>query len=280
MWIIFSLLSAIFSGLTTIFAKKGISDIDSELSSAIRTSIILIITFFIVCVSNSFEKVSMPTIVFIILSGISTALLWINYFKALDYGNVNEVTPVDKTSIVITLALSCILLNESITTNKVLSCVFILLGTFLMVDKKKSNNKKWLKYALATAFFTSISTIISKIGLKSINPILGVFYRTFVVFIIIWIYFYIKNKTIKNIKINKQTFKYLMFSGITTSLSWICYFYALRDGEASIVFPIEKLSIVVSIVLSCIILKEKMTRKTIFGLILIIVGIILLLVKL
>lgn len=280
MWIVFSLLSALFSGLTTIFAKKGIGDIDSGLSTAIRTSVILIITFFIVCVFNSFEKVDTLTVIYIILSGISTALLWINYFKALDYGNVNEVTPVDKTSIVITLVLSYILLNESITINKVLSCIFILLGTFLMVDKKKSNNKKWLKYALATAFFTSVSTIISKIGLKSINPILGVFYRTFVVFIIIWIYFYMENKTFQNIKINKHTIKYLIFSGITTSLSWICYFYALKDGEASIVFPIEKLSIVVSIVLSCIILKEKMTRKSIFGLILIIIGMILLLIKL
>ena len=279
MWILYSFLAAIFSGLTTIFAKKGVKNIDSLLSTSIRTAIILIISFLIIIIFNSFEKINIKTFIFLILSGISTTLLWINYFKALDYGNVNEVTPVDKTSIVITLVLSSIFLNEKITILKIISCFLIIVGTFLMVNKSEhSNNKKWLLYAILTAIFTSVSAIISKIGLRDINPSLGNFYRTIIVFILIWFYVIIKKKQKNIINIKRQTWIYLIISGFTTSLSWLFYFYALKNGEASMVFPIEKLSVVVSIGLSYVILKEKMTKKSIIGLILIIIGTLILLI--
>ena len=279
MWILYSFLAAIFSGLTTIFAKKGVKNIDSLLSTSIRTAIILIISFLIIIIFNSFEKINIKTFIFLILSGISTTLLWINYFKALDYGNVNEVTPVDKTSIVITLVLSSIFLNEKITILKIISCILIIVGTFLMVNKSEhSNNKKWLLYAILTAIFTSLSAIISKIGLRDINPSLGNFYRTIIVFILIWFYVIIKKKQKNIITIKRQTWIYLIISGFTTSLSWLFYFYALKNGEASMVFPIEKLSVVVSIGLSYVILKEKMTKKSIIGLILIIIGTLILLI--
>lgn len=279
MWILYSFLAAIFSGLTTIFAKKSVKNIDSLLSTSIRTAIILIISFLIVIIFNSFEKINIKTFIFLILSGISTTLLWINYFKALDYGNVNEVTPVDKTSIVITLVLSSIFLNEKITILKIISCILIIVGTFLMVNKSEhSNNKKWLLYAILTAIFTSLSAIISKIGLRDINPSLGNFYRTIIVFILIWFYVIIKKKQKNIINIKRQTWIYLIISGFTTSLSWLFYFYALKNGEASMVFPIEKLSVVVSIGLSYVILKEKMTKKSIIGLILIIIGTLILLI--
>lgn len=279
MWILYSFLAAIFSGLTTIFAKKGVKNIDSLLSTSIRTAIILIISFLIVIIFNSFEKINIKTFIFLILSGISTTLLWINYFKALDYGNVNEVTPVDKTSIVITLVLSSIFLNEKITILKIISCILIIVGTFLMVNKSEhSNNKEWLLYAILTAIFTSVSAIISKIGLRDINPSLGNFYRTIIVFILIWFYVIIKKKQKDIITIKGQTWTYLIISGFTTSLSWLFYFYALKNGEASMVFPIEKLSVVVSIGLSYVILKEKMTKKSIIGLILIIIGTLILLI--
>lgn len=279
MWILYAFLAAIFSGLTTIFAKKGVKNIDSLLSTSIRTAIILIISFLIVIIFNSFEKINIKTFIFLILSGISTTLLWINYFKALDYGNVNEVTPVDKTSIVITLVLSSIFLNEKITILKIISCFLIIVGTFLMVNKSEhSNNKKWLLYAILTAIFTSVSAIISKIGLRDINPSLGNFYRTIIVFILIWFYVIIKKKQKNIINIKRQTWIYLIISGFTTSLSWLFYFYALKNGEASMVFPIEKLSVVVSIGLSYVILKEKMTKKSIIGLILIIIGTLILLI--
>lgn len=273
MWIVFALLSALFSGLTTICAKKGVKNVDSILASSIRTTVVLLISFLIVILFSSFDKVNFKTITFLILSGVSTTLLWLNYFKALDLGNVNEVTPVDKTSIVLTLILSCIFLNEKITVIKIISSILIISGAFLMVNKEEhSNNKRWIKYAILTAIFTSVSAIISKIGLRDIEPNLGNLYRTIFVFIFMWLIVLLKKKQ-KHIKtINKKSWLYLILSGITTSLSWIYYFNALKEGEASIVFPIEKLSVVVSIGLSYILLKERMTKKSIIGLILIVAG--------
>lgn len=273
MWIVYALLAALFSGLTTICAKKGVKNVDSILGTSIRTTVILLISFLTVLLFSSFDKVNIKTIIFLVLSGVSTTLLWLSYFKALDLGNVNEVTPVDKTSIVLTLILSCIFLNEKITIIKIISSILIISGTFLMVNKKEhTNDKGWLKYAVLTAVFTSTSAIISKIGLRDIDPNLGNLYRTIFVFIFTWIIVLLKKKQ-KYIKsINKQSWLYLILSAITTSLSWICYFNALKEGEASIVFPIEKLSVVVSIGMSYILLKEKMTKKSLFGLILIIIG--------
>lgn len=273
MWIVFALLSALFSGLTTICVKKGVKNVDSILGSSIRTTVVLLMSFLIVILFSSFDKVNFKTITFLILSGVSTTLLWLNYFKALDLGNVNEVTPVDKTSIVLTLILSCIFLNEKITVIKIISSILIISGAFLMVNKEEhSNNKRWIKYAILTAIFTSVSAIISKIGLRDIEPNLGNLYRTIFVFIFMWLIVLLKKKQ-KYIKsINKKSWLYLILSGITTSLSWIYYFNALKEGEASIVFPIEKLSVVVSIGLSYILLKERMTKKSIIGLILIVAG--------
>ena len=273
MWIVFALLSALFSGLTTICAKKGAKNVDSILGSSIRTTVVLLMSFLIVILFSSFDKVNFKTITFLILSGVSTTLLWLNYFKALDLGNVNEVTPVDKTSIVLTLILSCIFLNEKITVIKIISSILIISGAFLMVNKEEhSNNKRWIKYAILTAIFTSVSAIISKIGLRDIEPNLGNLYRTIFVFIFMWLIVLLKKKQ-KHIKsINKKSWLYLILSGITTSLSWIYYFNALKEGEASIVFPVEKLSVVVSIGLSYILLKERMTKRSIIGLILIVAG--------
>ena len=273
MWIVFALLAALFSGLTTICVKKGVKNVDSILGSSIRTTVVLLISFLIVILFSSFDKVNFKTITFLILSGVSTTLLWLNYFKALDFGNVNEVTPVDKTSIVLTLILSCIFLNEKITVIKIISSILIIYGAFIMLNKKEHyNNKRGIKYTIVTVIFTSVSAIISKIGLRDIEPNLGNLYRTIFVFIFMWLIVLLKKKQ-KYIKsINKKSWLYLILSGITTSLSWIYYFNALKEGEASIVFPIEKLSVVVSIGLSYILLKERMTKKSIIGLILIVAG--------
>ena len=206
MWIVFALLAALFSGLTTICAKKGVKNVDSMLASSIRTTVVLLISFLIVILFSSFDRVNFKTIAFLILSGASTTLLWLNYFKALDLGNVNEVTPVDKTSIVLTLILSCIFLNEKITVIKIISSILIISGAFLMVNKKEhSNNKRWIKYAILTAIFTSVSAIISKIGLRDIEPNLGNLYRTIFVFIFMWLIVLLKKKQ-KHIKtINKKS---------------------------------------------------------------------------
>ena len=282
MWIIFALLAAFFAGITTIFSKIGVNNVDSTLATSLRTAIILIFNLLVVLFIGSFNeinKLDFKIIIFLILSGITTALLWLSYFKALQLCDVNKVTPIDKTSIVLTLLLSSLFLNEKITIIKIISMVLILIGTFLMTNiKAKKCDNKWLIYAILTAIFTSLATILGKIGIKDIESNFGTLIRTIIVFIIIWSIVFIKGKH-KEIKvINKKSWLFIFLSGITTGLSWLCYFKALQGGEASIVFPIEKLSIVVAIIFSCIFLKEKINKKSILGLILIVVGTLLLII--
>lgn len=280
MWIIYALLASFFAGITAVFAKMSVSDIDSSFSSSLRTIVILIFFLILVMFKNLFVEVTninMKTFIFLILSGISTTLLWIFYFKALKLGNVNNVASIDKTSIVITLLLSSIFLSEKITLVKIISSILIIGGTFI-INKKDSKEKdnKWLIYAILTAIFTSTTTIFGKIGLDKINTILSTLIRTFIVFILIWLYvlFTKKYKDYKKLKLND--IKYIILSGLTTGLSWLCYYAALQKGEASLVFPIEKLNIVFTVIFSCILLKEKIYKKEIIGLSSIIIGTIIL----
>ncbi len=282
MWIIFSFFAAFFAGITTIFAKIGINNIDTSVATSIRTTLILILNFILFLIFGSFNEIkniNIYTIVFLVLSGITTALLWLSYFKALQLGNVNEVTPIDKTSIILTLILSQLFLNEKLNYIKILSIIFILLGTYMMIEKRKeSNNNKWIIYSMLTAIFTSLATILGKIGIKDVEFTLGITIRTFVVFITIWIIVFIKKKQYLIKNINKKSWLFISLSGITTGLSWLCYFKALQKGEASIVFPIEKSSIVVTIIASSIILKEKLNTNKVIGLIIIVIGTLILLI--
>lgn len=277
MYIIYALLASVFSGLTSVFAKTGIKNIDSLLATFLRTIIISLFLFLIVIWKENLNDIFLldkKTILFLILSGISNTLLWICYFKALDLGTVSKVTPVDKTSIVLTLILSSIFLNEKITSIKIISIVLILSGTFLTIKKesKDSKDNKWIIYAILTAVFTSTTTVLSKIGIESTNTTLITFLRTIVVLIILTTITLFKKKY-KSIKdIEKRSWLFIILSGLSTSLSWLFYFKALALGEASIVFPIEKLSLVVSILISITFLKEKVNKKQIIGIIIIVIG--------
>lgn len=277
MYIIYALLASVFSGLTSVFAKTGIKNADSLLATFLRTIVISLFLFLIVIWKENLNDIFLldtKTILFLILSGISNALLWICYFKALDLRTVSKVTPVDKTSIVLTLILSSLFLNEKITTIKIISIVLILSGTFLTIKKesKDSKDNKWIIYAVLTAVFTSTTTVLSKIGIESANTTHITFLRTIVVLIILTLIILFKKKY-KSIKdIEKRSWLFIILSGLSTSLSWLFYFKALALGEASIVFPIEKLSLVVSILISIIFLKEKVNKKQIIGIIIIVIG--------
>ena len=279
MWIIYALVSAIFSGLTSVLASYSskLNKVDSILITTIRTFIILVLSFIATLIYKTFNEIynlDIKTIIFLILSGISTTLLWIFYFKALDTGDVSKVTPIDKTSIVITLILSMIFLHEKITIIKVISIIFILVGTLLTVNKKTTNEKdnKWILYSILTAIFTSTTTIISKIGLNDIDSVLATFIRTVIVFIILMFIVIIKKKYVYLKDISKKSLRYVIYSGITNTLSWLFYFASLKEGETSIVFTIEKLSIVVTIILSVIFLKEKLNKKQIIGIVIIVIA--------
>lgn len=271
MWILYSLLAAFFAGITSLFAKVGANKIDTKTATMIRSFIILIFSFIIVICNRTIKEINnldYKTSIFLIISGITTTLLWFSYFKALQLADISKVSPIDKTSIIITLILSIIFLNEQITIIKLISIIFIVIGTILMTYEKnsKSQDKKWLIYAFLTALFTSIATIVGKIGLDKINSDLAMFLRTIIVFIILIIAVTL-NGNLKNIKyISKKNYIFLFLSAITTGLSWLFYFKALQKGETTIVFTIEKLSIVVAVVTSIIFLNEKINTRKVIGL--------------
>jgi len=293
MWVVFAFGSALFAGLTAILAKIGIKNTDSNLATAIRTVIILAFSWlmvFIVGSQNMLGDISSKTLVFLILSGFATGASWLFYFKALQLGDVNKVTPIDKSSTVLTMLLAIIFLGESLTVFKLAAMIGITAGTYMMITKKREAGEKisagkkapvgkWLIYAVLSTIFASLTSILAKIGITNIESNLGTAIRTIVVFIMAWIIVFITGKHKDIRKIDKRSLAFICLSGITTGCSWLCYYRALQDGEASIVVPIDKLSILITIAFSFFFLKEKMTRKSVVGLVLVVAGTLLLLVK-
>lgn len=285
MWILYAFGSAFFAGITAILAKIGIKNTDSNLATAIRTIVILAFSWLMVFVVGSIDTInelSQKTIIFLILSGLATGLSWLCYFRALQLGNVNKVTPIDKSSTILTMVLAIIFLGERITVLKIVSIVLIGVGTYLMIekkdDKKLAKNNKWLLYALASAVFASLTSILGKIGIEGVESNLGTAIRTIVVLLMAWVVVFVTKKQSEIKNIDKNSWKFLILSGLTTGLSWLCYYKALQTGEASIVVPIDKLSITITIALSYFILKEKLNKKSMIGLIGIVIGTMLLLI--
>lgn len=280
LWLLFAFGSAFFAGITAILAKIGIQNVNSTLATAIRTVVVLIFSWLMVFVAGSQSEISTitgNTLFFLILSGLSTGASWLCYFKALQLGSVNKVAPIDKFSTVLTILLAFIFLGEPISTPQVIGVIGIGIGTFLMIAKKETDERRpesgrWLLFAFLSAIFASLTSIFGKIGIENVESNLGTAIRTGVVLVMAWLMVFItgEQKEIKNI--GKKNWLFLFLSGMTTGLSWLCYYRALQDGPASVVVPVDKLSILVTIVFSCLILKEKLSRKTTAGLLLIIAG--------
>lgn len=285
MWILYAFGSAFFAGITAILAKIGIKNTDSNLATAVRTIVILIFSWLMVFIVGSFNTINeltTKTIVFLILSGMATGLSWLCYFKALQLGNVNKVTPIDKSSTILTMILAMIFLGEKTTFLKLNSIILIGIGTYLMIEKKNDNKQakdnKWLLYAFSSAVFASLTSILGKIGIEGVESNLGTAIRTIVVLVMAWIVVFVTKKQSEIKNIDRKSWKFLLLSGLTTGLSWLCYYKALQDGEASIVVPIDKLSIVITIIFSYLLLKEKLSKRSMVGLIGIVVGTLLLLI--
>ena len=280
MWIIFAFGSALFAGLTSILAKCGIKNTDSNVATALRTIIVLIFSWIMVFISKSqstLYNINTKTLIFLILSGIATGASWLCYFKALQIGDVNKVTPIDKSSTILTMLMAFIFLGEEITFIKGISMILIGIGTYLMIIKKENvtvENKSnaWLIYALGSAIFASLTSILGKVGIENIDSTLGTAIRTIVVLIMAWIVVFVtkKQNTIRDI--DKNSWIFLFLSGIATGGSWLCYYRALQMGPASVVVPIDKLSILVTIVFSYMVFKEKLNKKSALGLLLIVIG--------
>lgn len=285
MWIVFAFASALFAGLTAILAKCGIKNTDSNVATALRTIVVLVFSWIMVFVAGAQSGIrDIPTkvLIFLILSGLSTGASWLCYFKALQLGNVNKVTPIDKSSTILTMLLAFIFLREEITWLKFAAMVLIGAGTYMMIQKKetedKKEDKKWLIYALGSAVFASLTSILGKVGMQDINSNLGTAIRTVVVLIMAWIVVFVSKKqdTIKDI--DKKSWIFLALSGFATGGSWLCYYRALQTGPASVVVPIDKLSILVTIGFSYIVFHEKLSLKSGVGLMLIVVGTLVLLI--
>lgn len=287
MWILYAFGSAFFASATSILAKIGVKDIDSHVATAIRTIVVLIFSWimvFIVGSQGTIGNISGTTLTFLILSGVATGASWLCYFKALQLGDVNKVVPIDKSSTILTMILAFIFLGENITINMVVGMIGIGIGTYLMIQKKESvekvvKGKAWLVYALLSAMFASLTSILGKVGIENVESNLGTAIRTIVVLIMAWIIVFATKKQSDIKKIDKKSLLFLILSGIATGASWLCYYKALQDGLASIVVPIDKLSILVTILFAYVFLKEKLSKKSIVGLVLIVVGTLILLIK-
>lgn len=285
MWIVFAFASALFAGLTAILAKCGIKNTDSNVATALRTIVVLVFSWimvFVAGVQSGIRDIPAKVLIFLILSGLSTGASWLCYFKALQLGNVNKVTPIDKSSTILTMLLAFIFLREEITWLKFAAMVLIGAGTYMMIQKKetedKKEDKKWLIYALGSAVFASLTSILGKVGMQDINSNLGTAIRTVVVLIMAWIVVFVSKKQDAIKDIDKKSWIFLALSGFATGGSWLCYYRALQTGPASVVVPIDKLSILVTIGFSYIVFHEKLSLKSGVGLMLIVVGTLVLLI--
>ena len=280
MWLIMAALSALFAGLTAILAKCGIKKTDSDVATALRTVVVLLFAWvmvFVVGSAGTVTEISSKSIIFLILSGLATGASWICYFKALSVGDVNKVVPVDKSSTVLTVLLAIILFGETERLAvKLIGTALLAVGVFLMIEKKKTEAKEtkriWLPYAIGSAVFAALTSILGKIGITDVESNLGTAIRTGVVLVMAWLIVFIKGKGSELKKLDRKELVFIALSGIATGASWLCYYYAIQNGVVSVVVPIDKLSIIVSVAFSYFVFKEKLSRKALAGLILIVVG--------
>ena len=279
MWLVFAIGSAFFAGITSILAKCGIQKTDSTVATAIRTIVVLIFSWLMVVITGTIGEISSiqgKTLLFLILSGLSTGASWLFYFHAIQIGNINKVAAIDKSSTVLTILLALIFLGEGISVEKLIAVLLIGIGTLLMISKKEEKENKQsqmgLVCAVLSAVFASLTSILGKIGITGIDSNLGTAIRTFVVLLMAWLMVFVTGKQREVGKIEKKELIFICASGLATGGSWLCYYRALQEGPASVVVPIDKLSIVVTIAFSYIVFHEKLSRKALLGLVLIIGG--------
>lgn len=280
MWLFYAIGSAFFAGVTSILAKCGIRKTDSTVATAVRTIVILIFSWIIVFLVGSQDQIaeiSGRTLIFLILSGAATGASWLCYFKALQIGDINKVVPIDKSSTVLTILLALIFLQEGISLPKAAAVVVIAAGIFPMIEKKdvqetKSGRGGWFLYAAGSAFFASLTAILGKIGITGVESNLGTAIRTCVVLVMAWVMVLVTGKQGEVKKIGRKELLFICCSGVATGASWLCYYRALQEGPASVVAPIDKLSVLVTVAFSYFVFGEKLGRKQAAGLVLLTAG--------
>ena len=281
MWMIAAVFSAFFAGITAVLAKCGIRKTDSDLATALRTIVVLVFSWVIVFISGSLDSIAQLTptaLFFLLLSGLATGASWLCYFKALSLGDVNKVAPIDKSSTVLTVLIAIICFSETDhLPAKLGGTALLAVGILLMAEPKSSSsgsptNGAWLIYAICSAVFAALTSILAKIGISGINSNLGTAIRTMVVLVMAWIVVFAKGKQDQCRTLDPKELVFISLSGIATGASWLCYYYAIQTGIVSVVVPIDKMSILITVLFSCLVLKEHISRKAGFGLLLMLTG--------
>lgn len=290
-WLILAFIAAFATSATTIFAKIGIKDVKSDTATAYRTGIVIICCVVMCCITGSFNKIGTLSVynwVFIVLSGIATGCSWLCYYKALKKGEINKIAPIDKSSFILTSVLFLIFFfddttkggNITVICMLILSVMLMLSGTLLMIDlptekNKKIGDKTWLLYAVLSAVFASLVALFVKMGLKDIPSDLGTLLRTIIVFVFSSAIVFAKKEYKDFSAVTPKSLIFLTLSGVATGIAWLSEYYALNtEGVNPVaVNSIGKFSVCITILFSAVALKEKFTKKTVVGLILLILGI-------
>ena len=279
MWLAAAVFSAVFAGITSILAKCGIKKTDSDVATAIRTFVVLLFSWlmvFIVGSERAIADIGLKSVVFLILSGIATGASWICYFKALSMGDVNKVVPIDKSSTVISVLLAIIFLGETDhLTAKLIGTALLGIGIIMMQEKKQSElskSRKWIIYAVLSAVFAALTSILAKVGITGVESNLGTAIRTCGVLVMAWAIVFAKEKQKQLKNLDRKELLFIALSGLATGASWLCYYYAVQKGEVSIVVPIDKMSVLVTVALSYIVFKEKLGKKAFIGLGMLVIG--------
>ena len=290
MWLLFAFGSALFAGLTAILAKIGIRDTDSNLATAIRTVVVLVFAWLMALLSvpegqslgGQLAAIAPRSWLFLVLSGFATGASWLCYFRALSLGPASLVTPVDKTSTILTMLLAFLLLQESLGLFGWLGMAVIALGTALMVlpqrgAPKQEARRGWLFFAFGSALFAALTGILGKLGIEGVPSNLGTAIRTVVVLFFAWLMVFLTGRQEQLRRIDARSWLFLLLSGLATGASWLCYYRALQTGPASVVVPIDKLSILPTVAFAWLFLGEKLGKRALAGLALLTGGTLLLL---
>ena len=281
MWLAASIFSAFFGGITAILAKCGIQETDSDVATALRTIVVLLFSWVMVFVAGSVRtitEISLKSFLFLALSGIATGASWICYFKALSLGDVNKVMPIDKSSTVLSVLLAILLFHETDhLAIKLAGTAVLTIGIFLMIQKKENTgkqekNSQWMIYAVFSALFAALTSIFAKIGITDVESNLGTAIRTGFVLMMAWLIVFAKGKQGQVKTINRRELVFISLSGLATGASWLFYYYAIQNGVVSVVVPIDKLSILVTVIFSYMVFKEKLSTKAFAGLCLMVAG--------
>ena len=280
MWLTAAVFSAVFAALTAILAKCGIRKTDSDVATAIRTAVVLVFSWIMVFISGSagsISQISAKSLIFLTLSGIATGASWICYFKALSLGDINKVVPIDKSSTVLTVLLAIICFGETEhLAVKLIGTALLGVGTLLMVEKKQTENsasgKGYLLYAVGSAVFAAATSILAKVGISGVESNLATAIRTAVVLVMAWLIVIIKGKLPQIKTLDKKELGFIALSGLATGGSWLCYYYAIQNGVVSVVVPIDKMSLLPTVIFSYFVFKEKLSKKAAIGLALMLAG--------